>query len=431
MLSPSLMRAQLRAALPPEEQPRGACHVLDAKYHPGVRCVVLYRLGGRLVRGELCFDGRGEGDESTAPVDTWGIRISPYPDDPELPKLRQALAPGALEAALEAMPPTAGGGRPRVLRTRATLLRYRPGRRATLLIDVRLRTPSGARSSAVYVGKVYHDAAKAAAVHADTSLLVGTPSALSGRIALATPVANLADLAMTLQAPVAGAPLDLLLSRAVSTGVTARARGGVLRAADALAALHAAPPVSGRRRPVTDELAKLTHRAGRVAAVDPDVGARLVVLAEALLESVPECADARLVHGDCKPSQFHVARDSVALLDFDHCGLADPACDVGTFLATLRQLHLKQTSGTGGGSGLLALEDDFLRTYLAADGGGRDLAARARWYESVALIRKALRAYARAPRSPLPPLLAEAAHACLGTYASAETRRPRRQGRPG
>jgi hypothetical protein len=42
-----------------------------------------------------------------------------------------------------------------------------------------------------------------------------------------------------------------------------------------------------------------------------------------------------------------------------------------------------------------------------------DLRRRFAWYEAVALERKALRAFARAPGSPLPRALVEQGHRCL------------------
>jgi hypothetical protein len=57
----------------------------------------------------------------------------------------------------------------------------------------------------------------------------------------------------------------------------------------------------------------------------------------------------------------------------------------------------------------------FLREYVAAAGTGPDAELRRRiaWYEAVALERKALRCFARAPRSPLTRALVEHGHACL------------------
>ena len=71
----------------------------------------------------------------------------------------------------------------------------------------------------------------------------------------------------------------------------------------------------------------------------PAAGQPLTELAAALVDRsarIDHSPDG-LVHGDCKPSQFRIAGSQLSLLDFDHCGLADPASDVGTFLASLRR----------------------------------------------------------------------------------------------
>ena len=102
-----------------------------------------------------------------------------------------------------------------------------------------------------------------------------------------------------------------------------------------------------------------------------------------------------------KPSQFRTVGSSLSLLDFDHCGLADPASDAGTFLASLRQRSRRP------------LEQPFLDAYAGAVSDAA-FPTRALWYESVALLRKALRAFARSPRSSVPDLLAAEGHECLG-----------------
>ena len=111
---------------------------------------------------------------------------------------------------------------------------------------------------------------------------------------------------------------------------------------------------------------------------------------------------------------------AVALLDFDHCGMADPAADVGNFLATLRQLGVRQVlkqrhPGTVADlqQELAALEELFLTEYLAARRCHPDFHLRASWYQAVALLRKALRSFSRSPRSLLPALLVQEAWRCL------------------
>ena len=110
-----------------------------------------------------------------------------------------------------------------------------------------------------------------------------------------------------------------------------------------------------------------------------------------------------LVHGDCKPSQFLIGPAGVTLLDLDHCGLAEPASDVGTFLATLRQQALRGAlAGRPGRPAARRSSGSSTRTapppMLMID-----FMMSARWYQAVALCRKALRAFARSPARHWPP----------------------------
>jgi aminoglycoside phosphotransferase (APT) family kinase protein len=156
--------------------------------------------------------------------------------------------------------------------------------------------------------------------------------------------------------------------------------------------------------------------------VDPATGTSLLDLASRLaatMQDVPRGV-VGLVHGDCKPNQFLVRGDrDVVLLDLDSCGRADPAGDVGTFLATLRQHAVRRLLARRAGSPATRTTGSrgevFLREYLRAAGGTADAELRRRicWYEAVALERKALRCFARAPRSPLTGALVAEGHAVL------------------
>ena len=77
-LQPWRMRPELAAATGSRS---ATCHVLDAKYEPGVRAVILYSLGDQLVRGDLL------------PLPD-GVRLSPFPHDPDLPTLPQLMDAG-------------------------------------------------------------------------------------------------------------------------------------------------------------------------------------------------------------------------------------------------------------------------------------------------------------------------------------------------
>ncbi len=179
----------------------------------------------------------------------------------------------------------------------------------------------------------------------------------------------------------------------------------------------ALPGVTSRQRSVERELHRFGARAARIGSVDPELGAETGQLADRLLTLHAElpAAGMGVVHGDCKPSQFLLAGQHVYLMDLDHLGISDQAADVGTFLASLRQLTVRGsvTGRNTDTSGAVAeLAELFLETYLETRGDDR-VRTRIRWQEGVALERKALRAFARAPRSPLASALVKEANRCL------------------
>ena len=416
-LRPGVMRPRLLDAL---GLSRGACQVLDAKYEPGNRCTVLYQVGPHLVRGDVAVGDWGNRGGAgtrgisaqpanalpTRPVVPPGVALSVYPTDPGLPALPAAADPRVLCAAIREV---AQGTRHRAHDGPVRLLRYRPGRRATLL----------AAAGDLYVVKVYHDPGKALAVAQESAALQETMDSAAGPLGLAATIGILPGMPAVLQRAVRGHGLDQLLGspRGRAPGLLEAVRS----AAQAIAALHRAPVTSRRLRPVDAELQRFKSRAAGVACVDPAGGAQLVQLAGRLISTQPSAPGAGLglVHGDCKPSQFRVHGTILTLLDFDHCGVADPASDVGNFIASLRQAAVRGRFAASGDSGrpdlLETLAAAFLRAYL--DGSEypqtSTFGARVGWYEAVALERKALRAFSRSPDSILPTLLVREAHRVL------------------
>lgn len=398
-LRPGVMGPRLAAAF---GGPSDRCHVLDAKYEAGVRAIVLYEYDGQLVRGDLDVAA--------------GIRLSRFPADPELPRLPEVMDPDRLAAELYR---EIGPARPRgaaiMPRGRVTLLRYRPGKRATVLFRNRT-APGGA-----WVVKAYHDPVKAAAVAREAERLADT-SRTADRLRLAPYVGHVADLGLVVHGPVTGTPLDVLLHERgpVGSGPT---RHAVATAGTALAEFHNLAPATQRQRPVEKELRRFLSRAEGSRTLDPVFADAAAALAHRLIEAAETLSPATygVVHGDCKPSQFLLDGRRAFLLDLDHCGIADPAADVGTFLASLRQLAVRRAlSSRPGrfGQDRPALADAFLRAYVdrSAHAVGRD---RVRWQEAVALERKALRAFARAPLSPLGPALVREGHRCLDERGTA------------
>jgi hypothetical protein len=265
--------------------------------------------------------------------------------------------------------------------------------------------------------KAYHSAGKASAVAQEASGLLGLPDR-RGVLRFAPPAGHLPEWRVVVQEAVTGTALDGLV--AGRSAPQERALAGVRSAGQALAELHALPPVTCRRRPELAELHRFETRAAGVTVLDPHFAAAAALLADRLRQRHEGLPPARVgpVHGDCKPSQFLLGGGRVHLLDLDHYGMGDQTGDVGTFIATLRQLAVRRRlAGRGSAIDLAPLERAFLDGYRAAAGAVLDPdLQRIRWQVAVALERKALRAFARAPRSPLAlALVSEAARWLAGT----------------
>jgi hypothetical protein len=415
-----------------------ACRILDMKYEPGDYCRILYQLGERLLIGSFRWgEDEGEVPATARLLDPFGMRVYLFEHDPALPGLATVLDQRALAAALGQALPECAGGQAMLLRARAVPLRYRPGRRCTLRIDMWLRDRSGGRPRPrTLFGKVYHDLEKASDVYREMQLLAESAPVRAGRVVLARAAAFLPELRLMLQEPVAGSSLELLMAglRDPATAGDPRGWDGVLASAGALAAIHGSGLGVGRERSIDAELQRFAKRAGQAATVDADLGGRLVELAAALpawRERLREWGEvSTVVHGDCKHSQCLLTPAGVAVLDFDHIGMADPANDIGSYLATLRQMSIHQSLQARGspasharGRWLRALEGCFLDAYCAAGGRGEGFKLRATWYEAAALMRKALRGFARSPRSQMPAAEVEEAWRCLAELPPARAGR--------
>ena len=391
------------------------CRILDAKYEPGNYCRILYQLGDHLVIGAY----KWEADESQIPettrvVPSLGMQVYRFPNDPALPTLIKVLDSQKISAALVETLPELQNSDVRILRCEVKPLRFRPERRCTIRLNLWVRkTKSGEIYKRVLYGKIYHDLEKAGNVYQQMLSLSDSVSAQDGRVSFATAAAFLPDLAMVLQDPIEGVPLDSMIS-CDTAACDPRGFAGTLAAASALAVFHASGLVGGKSRSIKAELTRFKKRGSRIGEINPELGNNIIKLADALstwLDTLDQWgATTCMVHGDCKPAQFLIQDRQIALLDFDHCGMADPAVDVGTFLATLQQMKVKETVKNQGRpprctSWLPDLKRQFLETYCRASDDQSGFRHRAEWYEAVGLLRKAIRGFERSPFSPLPAAL--------------------------
>jgi phosphotransferase family enzyme len=268
--------------------------------------------------------------------------LSWFPNDPELRVLAACCEPkadGRMWEALERAGCRAAGSEGRLIAAHAEPLRYKPHDRCVLRYRLVLARTRGGPVQLSVVGKAYHEPHQARRAHA-----VAEQLHRGGAGVVAQPLGVLDELGVAFAEDVsASLSIPGGLALRVSSDATCPERQ-LDSAAAALAAVHACSPRPAcSPRSAAREAAKLLERVDLLARSVPSLAARLRgtgdLLAEALLAA--RAGDRCLVHGSFKPSQLLFGEDArVVLTDLDHCCLADPALDLGYFLAYLRPAAL-------------------------------------------------------------------------------------------
>jgi hypothetical protein len=318
------------------------------------------------------------------------LSLLAFPSDPRLPRLAACCTverDTELFQALEA----AGRGqlndrRWKLARATAEPVRYKPGSRC--VIRYRLAPERGAAGGVI--GKLYRDPEDLRKVGRALSALYDEQ--VSDRRfggALVPRPLGLVEAA------------GLILSEEIQPGPAAFP-AAVRQAAVAAARLHASAVRVDGERPSSgaDEARRLHERAETLAAHygtrGDDVLAVAARLGSRLRGAVPDAY--RPSHGSFKPSQLlFAANGGVVLTDLDHFDLADPARDVGYFLAYLRPSALWYGRAAARRS-FEAAAAEFVGTYeRAARGLGRSrgetrgILERSRLYEAALLFKIAAR----------------------------------------
>lgn len=351
MLSGPAARAVLRAALGElvGTRPLGSCRLHRAKYRTGRRLSAYYdvRVGDHHRPIAVTWTPTSRGTHAAsqpasdptereaierglaspfrrlvAEVESWGMRIQVAPADAEFPQLVRvsdpAHAPTVLVAAGMGIAPS----------VTVTAIRYRPGRRHLLRYD------SGPAS--VFV-KLYRDGERTARAW---RIAVGVADRLAEAPAVRAvrPLAALADDAVVAYPRVVGTPLSRHLAcQRPDVGQHLSAAGAALRA------LHRDPSPDAlladlEPRSFASEAKKVASACEHVHTLLPEVGRRIAAVlsrAHELHDELPQ-EPPTFAYGDLKADHLWVTRGGLVLIDFDTCALADPALDVGKFLADLR-----------------------------------------------------------------------------------------------
>jgi hypothetical protein len=305
------------------------------------------------------------------------MRLRVAPLDINYPQLVRLCRPDYVREMLATVHAWPGAPELAAPEYRVTPLRYRPRQRHVLRYEPLTQSPAGP-----VFAKLYRNGA------AERALRVATTVAdlVTVRDTAATAVRPLPGWSrddVVLYPRVAGAPLSQRLWDGGPGPSRHLAGAGAL-----LRALQQDPGdlvVDLDRRDLRAEVASVARAAEHLGPLLPATAARVDELLHragelgAAIPSSPPC----FAHGDYKADHVWIARDRLTLLDFDTCGVAEPALDVGKFLADLTWWY-----ATTRRPGLADAQQQFLAGYGASS---LDQLARARLYEAVVLTKLTIR----------------------------------------
>jgi hypothetical protein len=179
-------------------------------------------------------------------------------------------------------------------------------------------------------------------------------------------------------------------------------------AARMAAALHGSDITLGRRRQLADELDELRPDVADIERVSPELGAQLRACLERL-EASDEPDEALALcfgHGDFTHTQLVFDGVTNGLVDFDTVCQAEPALDLGHFLAYVRLAFMRaQQSKPADVPHVEDLCDQFLDVYIEAASLSlqhiEQLRLRVAVYEVVSLLRMAVHSWQKLKSSRL------------------------------
>jgi len=284
------------------------------------------------------------------------------------PRYARAVVAGAY-AASEVAPDQAPASRYAV-----TSIRYRPGKRHVLRYD-----PLDAAERGTIFAKLYHSEKGGRVFRVATQVAEWLAEHGEG-VTSVRPLAYVAEDAVILYPRVFGAPLSERLRRPGQGVAWCLERAGA-----ALHALHHLPLAVAGPLTVRDFAAAIWEVERDVAHVPtllPPVGRAIGALlnrARELHERLPQ-EPPTFTHRDFKCEHLLVAPGGLTLIDFDICASADPALDVGKFLADLQWWFTAYDQ-----EGLEQATAWFLAGYTPGAPQGRLI--RASLYEAVELVK--------------------------------------------
>jgi hypothetical protein len=312
------------------------------------------------LQGILVPPSEADPDEGALNEETWrgfvpAVRLSltPQPPDDALSELDPLTDPGQAADLLEDV---LRDGSPayeslRFASCHPTILRYKPGSRATVLFDLDYAPSDQNRGwPDRVIAKTYGDR-RGASTYEAMRALWQSPLVDHDLLQLAEPLVFNEDLRILVQAyiPNNGTLRQMIREarRADTPERAAELNDYVRKTGAALAALHGSGVHVGAALDFDHEFEDLGEDLNDLIQVAPQLQgaadrflARLTELAAQFPVDPPVSS-----HGAFRPDQVLVGDGETGFVDFDGCRRAEPAFDVGEFLSKLRSISL--TVGKG------------------------------------------------------------------------------------
>lgn len=301
----------------------------DVKYRPSRRCVTTY---------ELLVGRPDHPPERTIGVLDFtpeGVMPRLYTADDRLPWLATATNTHEMQRRFSELPALKSYG-DQINLWEIFPVRYKPGLRCVIRYTV--HTPSGNK---MFYGKSFSENAEQ---------LMKTLTGLH-QSSLENP-----DMPL-ISAPVANWPeMQMILQNAVPNGIeftyftydqryeASVRESWMVKAGRALAAFHQNSNAPSETKTIYDDLKDLHEYTAIMAKIKPDLAAKFEEVIQQIITKIDHFTEPEAVasHGAMRTDQYIVQGDRLAMIDLDSYCWANPARDIGNFLAYLCWKAIRQ-----------------------------------------------------------------------------------------
>jgi len=281
--------------------------------------------------------------------------------DKDLSSLVAALDLERAKSEFKRRLPRLSGNTGKLRLKRIRVVRYKPGRRAVVEYDVKVRRLGQEDEKVTLIGKVRARRSGNEGYRLQEAIWnAGFQANSLDGISVPEPVGVIAKYQMWFQRKVKGLTVDRLLAGPEGI-VLAR------RVAEAAHKLHRAGVVTDKRHMMADELRILRGCFDKLAVAIPQLAARLTGVMAACEQVGGAVAEpvACGVHRDFYPAQVIADGKRLWMIDFDLYCMGDPGLDVGNFIGHVTEQAVREQ---GGADALCGVERELEERFVELSG---------------------------------------------------------------